>query len=160
MNSDPLTPITDRAPAKRDTAQCPARGRPADLVACGIASCAALSAAITSILFFLGFAANDSVLAGLVSAFAFAVLLGAFAVVPAVITAMLAWRGWKAGLRRKNAVWVVLLMAPWTALSVIALLNAPLSKILSGGAFLASTLLLLWAIISLILGPGRNFGAK
>lgn len=160
MNSDPLTPITERAPVKRKTAKSPARGRPADLAACAIASCAAFLAAITSTLFFLGFAANDSVLTGLLSAFTFAFLLGAFAVVPSVLTAFLAWRGWKSGLSRKNAVWVIILMAPWTALSGITMLNTPLSKTLSGGAFFASGLLLFWAIISLILGPGRNFGAK
>ncbi len=157
MEIDPLTPITERPKGKSKAVKTRPKGRPADLLACGIAICTALLAAMTSLLFFLGFAANDSVLAGLLSAFAFAVLLGAFAVVPAIITACLAWRGWKAGLRRKNAVWVIILAAPWTALSLLVLLNTPLSKVLSGGAFIASSLLLFWAITSLVLGPERNF---
>jgi len=161
METDPLSPVADRPKvkhrAKQKTVKPLPKGRPADLLACGVATLAALLAGFGSVIFFLGFAANDTVLAGLLSAFAFSVLLGAFAVAPAVIVACLAWRGWKAGLSRKNAIWCLILVVPWGALSAVTLFNAPLSKAISAGALGLSALLLIWAVTSLILGPGRNF---
>ena len=159
MDTDPLTPAPEKAPHKRKPAG-PPKGRPADLLACGIAIIAAVLAALGSALFFLGFAANDSVLAGLVSAFAFSVLLGAFAVGPAVIIAFIAWRGWKSSMSRANAFWVILLTLPWVILSWLALLMTPLSKLLSLCALGFSFLLLAWGFISLILSSRRNFGPK
>lgn len=163
METEPLTPVADRRrpnSGKKKAIKPKPKGRPADLIACALASLAAILAAIGSLLFFLGFAANDSVLAGLVSAFAFSVLLGAFAVVPALVIALIAWRGWKSGLRRKDAIWVIILCTPWVVLSSLAVLKTPLPIGLSFGAFFLSGLLLVWAVTSFILGIGRNFGPK
>lgn len=154
MNPEPLKPVADRP--KRKARKARPKGRPADLLACLIAALCAVLAAFGSLHFFLGFAANDSVLAGLVSAFAFSVLLGAFAVVPAVIISFIAWRGWKVGMTRKNTLWCICLTVPWVVLSILILLNTPLPKLLSGGALLLSTLLFLWAFITLILSFRRN----
>lgn len=162
METDPLIPVAERPKARTGAKpntidmKSPPKGRPADLLACGVATFAAVLAAIGAAIFFFGFAANDSVLAGLLSAFAFSFLLGAFAVGPALIVAWLAWRGWRRGLSRKHAIWVLVLTVPWGALSGLTLINAPLSKMLSAGALGISALLLIWAVISLILGPGRN----
>ncbi len=159
MESDSLTPVADR-PQRKRSVKTPVAGRPADLLACIIASLAAILAALGSLIFFLGFAANDSVLAGLISAFVFAVLLGAFAIGPAMITAFIAWHGWKSGMSRKNAVWVVVLTMPWVILSALALVKTPLPKLLSVGALVLSALLLGWAFATLILSFKRNFGSQ
>ncbi|WP_416878550.1 hypothetical protein [Litorimonas sp.] len=156
MDSETLTPVADRPQPKRKGVKAPVAGRPADLLACLIASLAAILAAFGSLVFFLGFAANDSVLAGLISAFVFAALLGAFAVGPALIIAFVAWRGWKSGLSRKNAVWVIVLTMPWVILSGLAWLKTPLPKLLSVAGLVFSGLLLGWALATLILSFKRN----
>ncbi|RKQ69352.1 hypothetical protein DES40_2152 [Litorimonas taeanensis] len=147
METEPLSPI---APPHK-TAATPAKGRLADLLACGLAILAAILSAFTALRFFLGFAANDTHLAGLSSAFIFSIFLGVFAVGPAIIIARLAFLGWKSGLVLKQALWVLCLGMPWVVLSVLIIKHTPLPIYAGWTAFTLSSLLCLWAAISIYL---------
>ncbi len=128
-----------------------ARGRPADLLACVIAVITGFSSFIGATLFFLGFASNAGGLAELVSAFLLSFGLGVFAIIPSVIIAILTYRAWRFKLKIKQAIWTIFLSAPWIMLSVLLFIYAPLPKYMSILAFMLSTLLCLWGLISVFL---------
>ncbi|WP_409432821.1 hypothetical protein ACJ3XI_11525 [Litorimonas sp. RW-G-Af-16] len=129
----------------------PAKGRQADRWAAIIAALTAALAIIGSVIFFAGFVANDSYFGAVVSAFAFTVLLGAFAVGPPLIIARIAWRAYQKGATQSQAVWSFVLAAPWLALSIMLMLYTPLPVWVSGLAVLASLVLTLWALVTFIL---------
>jgi hypothetical protein len=149
MENEPLKPILEsKNPKKRVP-----RGRLADLVAAYLAVLAALLAISAAILFFVGFVANDAVGGELVSALLFSILLSAFAIIPALLIARLAIKGYKDGLTRRAAAWSIFLSLPWVFLSLTVLTQAPLSPYIAAIALVLASLLCLWAIISLVMPP-------
>ncbi len=152
MESETLSPIAE--PAKpRPPAP---KGRLADLIAAGVSALSAVLACFTAVVFFAGFALNDTELGGLVSAFVFSALLGAFAIIPSIIIALIAARGYKYGLTRRAALWCVFLALPWVTLSLTVLIKTPLPAYMAAIALCLSSLMCLWALISVILSPSRN----
>ncbi len=129
-----------------------AKGRLADKVAAIIAMLASGLAVIGSVIFFAGFVANDNHLAAVVSAFSFTALLGAFAIVPPLLIARIAWRAHKqGGGARRGAAFSLLLALPWVILSALLLAYTPLPIWISGLAFIISILLTIWAVAGLFL---------
>lgn len=152
MDSEPLKPILGSQAAPKSVP----RGRLADLVAAGIACLAAALALLTAGLFFAGFAMNDAVGGELISALLFSILLGAFAIIPALLIARLAIRGYKNGLSRQAAAWSIFLSLPWVFLSLTVLTQAPLPQYIAATALLLSSLLCLWGAISLAMPLPAN----
>ena len=126
-------------------------GRLADKAAAVISVIAGVLAIIGSVIFFAGFAANDSHLAALTSAFTFTALLGAFAIAPPLLIARLAWRAYKQGGTRKSAAFGLLLSGPWVILSGLLISHTPLPLWVSWPAFIIALLLAIWSIAGLFL---------
>lgn len=152
MDTDPL--ISTVQAVEPRAAQ--PKGRPIDLVAAIMALFAALVATWIMIVFFLGFAENDSHFAGLLSAFALSALLGCFAIIPALYIAFLAFRGWKEGLSRKSARRAFFLSLPWVFLSGVMIAQTPLPLPLTIAICVLASLLCLWSGISFFLPASRN----
>lgn len=145
MTEEKLTPIA------RDVAPSTPTGRPADLVAFGLASLAVLLTLSAALWFFFGFAENDTRPEHLTSAFILTSLLFAFAIVPFAIVAKFAWTAHKNGTSPAHFVWTIFLMLPWIALGSLAVIYTPLP--VWSGLFMAivAALLSLWALMSLAL---------
>jgi len=145
MTEERLSPIA------RDVAPSTPTGRPADLVAFGLASLAVLLTLSAALWFFFGFAENDTRPEHLTSAFVLTCLLFAFAIVPFAIVAKFAWTAHKNGTSPTHLVWTLFLMLPWIALGSLTAIYTPLP--IWSGLFMAiiAALLSLWALIALML---------
>jgi len=143
MTEERLTPIARDEPASTPT------GRPADLVAFGLSSLAALLSLGAALWFFFGFAENDTRPEHLTSAFVLTSLLFAFAIIPFALVAKFAWTAHKKGTSPAHLCWTLFLMLPWIALGSLAAIYTPLP--IWSGLFMAiiAALLALWALISL-----------
>ena len=142
-----IVPIYEDRPAKPETA--PNGGTLADLVASILAALAAITALGYSILFFSRFLENDTHLWGIFSAFILCFGVGAFAFIPAAITSRLAWMAYKQGAKRKNMLWVMILLVPWLLLSLVLVFVSDLSLIYSLPVFIHMVLLSIWAVITM-----------
>jgi len=145
MTEERLTPIA------RDEAPPTQTGRPADLVAFGLASLAVLLSFAAALWFFFGFAENDTRPEHLSSAFVLTSLLFAFAIIPFASVAKFAWNAHKNGTSPAHLYWTLFLMLPWIALGSLAAIYTPLP--IWSGLFMAvlAALLSLWALISIAL---------
>lgn len=152
MDTDPLIPTVQTVKPPRTKA----KGRPVDLMAAIMAMIAALVSICMMIVFFLGFAENDSLPMGLLSAFALSALLGSFAIGPALYIAHLAFKAWKEGAGRKSAQRVFLLSLPWVILSGVLIVQTPLPLALTLAICVFASLLCLWSIASFFLASSRN----
>lgn len=154
MDNEPLRPIaSDRMTSDQlsRSAHRTAKGRPADILAAGLAALACLLSTLTALLFFSGFAETDSALPGLASAFVFAFILMLFAAVPTALICRIAYKAWISGLGLKHALWAIALVLPWAALSILLVMQTPLPLYMSGTALILSGLLLFWSGVSAIL---------
>jgi hypothetical protein len=126
-------------------------GRPADLVAFGLASMAGLLSLAAALWFFFGFAENDTRPEHLTSAFVLTCLLFSFAFIPFALVAKFAWRAHKTGSFRRDLLWTFFLMLPWLALGILAVIYTPLPAWSGLIMTIFAGLLTLWALISLVL---------
>lgn len=151
---DPHTapPITDEpklVPVAANDSVPPARGRQADLWAMWM-SLAAFGLALMAVIWFLaGFISSDPQFNPVFSAFLLSSFLGAFALGPPAICAIIARRAARGGLSRRGG-WVVLaLCLPWAALGVLLLSHSPLPVFVGALAVFLSGCLCFWAGVSL-----------
>ena len=129
----------------------PPQGRPADRLAAILAAVALLGSLGATLWFFAGFVETDPEFRAASSAFLLSMGLGAFAIIPSAVVMRLGWSAWRRGFRLRHGIWTLVLMGPWIGLSSVLVTQAPLPKI---GPFIAlglSTVLCLWALISLII---------
>ena len=145
-----ITPIYSEQKPSSKKAVISAKGTLADLVA-GILSIVLGAAALGySILFFTRFLENDSHLWGVISAFILCFGVGAFAYIPAALTSWIAIRAYKNRSNRKELYLALFLIVPWVLLSLILVFISDLKNIYAVPALISVTLLLLWAVISLV----------
>ena len=142
---DPIVPIVETK-----TAPSPARGTLADLIACGLAALAALTAFGYSVLFFLRFLENDTHLSGVLSAFLLCFGVGAFGYVPSGIISLIAWKAHKKGATKTALLWSMCLLMPWVILALILTFVSDMPKIYSLAILMSVALLTIWALISLL----------
>lgn len=147
MSDDTIMPVFAPPPVRL---RAPA-GRPADAVATLLAALGAIMAVIGAIWFFAGFAENDTRPEHLLSALLLTLGLFSLAIIPFASVAEFARRAYQKGGRLKYYLWTLFLMLPWIGLGLLAVSYTPL-PIWTGWAFiLLSSLLSLWALLSLIL---------
>jgi len=126
-----------------------ARGTPADIIAASLSAAAALTAFLYAPFFFMGFLENDTHLWGVTSAFLLCFGVGAFAYVPAIITARIAWRAHKNGATNTDLIIAIWLLIPWVILALILTFVSDMPKIYSVSILITVLLLTAWALISL-----------
>jgi len=126
-----------------------ARGTPADIIAASLSAAAALTAFLYAAFFFMGFLENDTHLWGVTSAFLLCFGVGAFAYVPAIITARIAWGAHKNGAAKTDLTKAIWLLIPWVILALILTFVSDMPKIYSVSILITVLLLTAWALISL-----------
>jgi len=126
-------------------------GRLADKIAAIIAATALGLSILLSGLFFAGFVANDYHIFAITSALALSVFLGGFAIVPMAIIMGLARKAYRNGGYAALYLWVLFLVLPWLALSILCLIFTPLPVWMSALVVLFAATLTVWGMISLIL---------
>ncbi len=121
-----------------------------DRVAAIIAALALLLSIAGTVWFLAGFLENDTEFRASSSAFLLSMGLGAFAIIPSAVALRLSMGAWRRGFRRIDGLWTLVMMVPWTLLSIVVLSRAPLPGWVGWLALLLSTLLSLWAAASLV----------
>jgi hypothetical protein len=146
--SDIVKPVVDpQMPSKTFVI----KGRMADKLAAILAATALGLSLLLSGLFFAGFVANDYHIFAITSALGLTVFLGAFAIVPMAIVLMLARKAYQNGGNLGLYLWVLFLVMPWLALSILCLIYTPLPSWMSSLAVLFALTLTIWGSISLVL---------
>ena len=102
-----------------------------------------------SSVFFIGFLENDTHIWGVASAFLLCFGVGAFAYVPAIITARIAWFAYKKGAAKTGLIWAIGLLTPWIILAIVLTFISDMPKIYSLPILITVVLLTAWALISL-----------
>lgn len=145
-----ITPIYSDQKPKVKKAVISAKGTLADLIAGILSAILGATALGYSILFFTRFLENDSHLWGIISAFILCFGVGAFAYIPAALTSWIAIRAYKNRSSRKDLYLAIFLIVPWVLLSLILVFISDLKNIYALPILISVTLVLFWAVISLM----------
>ena len=145
MTDEALTPIVQNETPGKPT------GRQADLIATVLAGTGTALAIIAAFWFFLGFLENDKRPEHLTSALVLTLGLVAFSIVPFACVTRFAWQAYRQAVTRAHLFWTIFLMVPWVGLGVLTISHTPLPFWCGFIAVSLATLLIIWAIISLIL---------
>jgi len=145
MTEETLAPIVQIETPEKPT------GRQADLLATVLAGTGTALAILGAFWFFLGFFENDKRPEHLTSAFVLTLGLFAFSIIPFALVTRFAWQAYRRAVTRAYLFWTIFLMVPWIGLGVLTISHTPLPLWCGLIAVSLASLLVIWAIISLIL---------
>lgn len=149
--------ILPHSPTSNETS--PAKGRPADRIAAGLAAIGCALAVLAVIWFVWGFMAEDGWSNTTFSATILGLAVGSLGIVPLAVIATLAYKAWKNGGGRATYLWSLLLATPWVIVAALALRYAPLPMWTSLLMLIINSLLILWGCVSLVLFIGNRGSA-